>query len=203
MFSRFQDQLLANLSSVRQFLLPSLLFCLGLFRLVISNLTLKFFLGIFRVALLFICQGTVCFVLRSRLPSLELLNYYIVSISFCQALFSFFFQVCVFAASLAAPGFPFAVEFYIITLPLLCQGLFSFPLAFRLSGKGCFLRNEWYLITDILSRQALFLLLFADFIWFIFIILLYIIYHSNIYKFEYMNIYRERSSSIQLYYPRY
>ena len=142
MFSRFQDQLLANLSSVRQFPLPSLLFCLGLFRLVISNLTLKFFLGIFRVALLFICQGTVCFVLRSRLPSLEVLSYYIVSISFCQALFSFFFQLCVFAASLAAPGFPFAVEFYIITLPLLCQGLFSFPLAFHLSGKGCFLRNE-------------------------------------------------------------
>ena len=106
MFSRFQDQLLANLSSVRQFLLPSLLFCLGLFRLVISNLTLKFFLGIFRVALLFICQGTVCFVLRSRLPSLEVLSYYIVSISFCQALFSFFFSALRFRSLPCRSRFP-------------------------------------------------------------------------------------------------
>ena len=101
MFSRFQDQLLANLSSVRQFLLPSLLFCLGLFRLVISNLTLKFFLGIFRVALLFICQGTVFFAFRSFSPfcplavfgaSHEVLCYYIAGIFVCQVLFSHFFD---------------------------------------------------------------------------------------------------------------
>ena len=116
MFSRFQDQLLANLSSVRQFLLPSLLFCLGLFRLVISNLTLKFFLGIFRVALLFICQGTV-FSSPSGLFHRSALWQFLAFPAKCFAIISqaflfvkYFFLIS--STSFSAPGFPFAAEFY-------------------------------------------------------------------------------------------
>ena len=151
MFSRFQDQLLANLSSVRQFLLPSLLFCLGLFRLVISNLTLKFFLGIFRVALLFICQGTVCFVLRSRLPSLEVLSYYIVSISFCQALFSFFFSALRFRSLPCCSRFPVrsGVLYYHTPTSLSSfpsRWLFAFPVRVASFATNDILSQTSYLV---------------------------------------------------------
>ena len=113
-----QDQTLvffpSSFSRPASLVLPSLLLLFLLTWFLFSESS--FFLRIFRVALLFICQGSVGLFWRNSIILSQLLFP-------VKTFFTFFFQL--FSSSFPLPALLPAVEFYYISSALFCQQKFS------------------------------------------------------------------------------